>query len=179
MMIVVRALAKTSGMALILMLAGACGDSGDGPEESIEGVYKVASHTRSLGDCAKEGAPFDGDTLFKLSKKDGVLRYQTCELADTCHDPDPSRQFKQRDGAEWTGIKASATKRRETCNAQLAERVASPLNGDNIQIEVRQYTGEFAREEGQDCDEALIIANRDALSCHQRDIIKATLFEAP
>ena len=179
MMMAARAVAKMGGTVLLLAFLAGCGDSATPDEPSFDGVYKVASHTRSLEDCTKEGTPFVGDEFFKLSQKDGKLSYSPCDSAESCAAADPGREFSRRVDSEWVGSRADATKIRGACTAQFDERVASRINGDNIQIEVRQFNGEFAREDGQECDAALVELNRAALTCIQRDIVKATPVAQP
>lgn len=178
-MMAARAMAKLGGMALLWIGLAACGDSEAPDAPSFDGVYKVASHTRSLGDCAKEGTPFAGDTYFRLTQEDGQLSYAPCDSAESCLEADSSRAFSHRVDSEWVGTQASGTNIRGGCTAQFGERIVSRLNGDNIQIEVRHYSGEFARDDGQECDAELVELNRAELACNQRDIVKATPVVAP
>lgn len=182
MMMAARSVARIGGMALIALLLVACGDDDDGAEgPSFDGVYRVASHTRSHDDCEKEGASSsESDTFFKLSQEDGKLNYQACDSAQACSDADRNRQFESQIGSEWVGVRVSATTLRDACNALLTERIASRINGgDNIQIEVRQYRGQFESAEDEECSDALVVSNRDALGCYQRDIIRATPVAQP
>ena len=96
-----RTVSIMSGILLLGSFLSACGDSSE-PEQdsSFDGVYKVASHTRSLGDCEKEGAPFVGDAFFKLAQKDGKLSYFLCDSAESCLNEDPSREFSHRVDSE-------------------------------------------------------------------------------
>lgn len=179
-MMAARAVARISGIILLGFGLSACGDSSDPAQDaSFSGIYQVASHTRSLGDCEKEGSPFVGDAFFKLAQEDGKLRYHRCDSAEHCQGADPGREFSRRLDSGWIGTQADATKLRGACSAQLGERVVSRLNGDNIQIEVRQFSGEFSREDGQACDAELVELNRARLTCIQRDIIKATPLAEP
>lgn len=175
-----RITAKAGAVVLILLVLAGCGDDGeDSDGASFNGVYKVASHTRSLNACDTEGTPFNGDAFFKLSHTNGKLNYQVCDSAESCLSVDPNLGFARQVDSQWVGVRSDALESRGACDAHFTERIASRIDGENIQIEVRQYSGEFERGDGQECDDQLVESNRGELECHQRDIVKAAPVERP
>lgn len=168
----------TTPLAAVLLTAAmspsisGCGD--DEPSISpFADTYQVVVHTRNIDGCDSEGAPFDGDDFFELTEEGDSLAYHVCEAAGDCQDAvNQSKSFDTREGDTWIGRMFDATGTRGACDVTFTERVAS-LEGDDVRIETRTYSGEFSREDGQECTDELVLDNRSALTCGQFDVVLA------
>jgi hypothetical protein len=162
----------------ILLLAAGCGGDDEAPSPSnFASTYEVASHTRNLLGCDAEGEMFDGEDFFRLSEEGGGLVYYRCTAADECAGSDATKGFDSFEGDKWVGTNIAAVELRGACDVNLLERTATLVNGDDIRIETLSYAGEFPREDGQECNDELVLSHRDEFSCVRRDIIVAVPVE--
>jgi hypothetical protein len=150
-----------------------CGDDGPGTSPFAD-TYQVVLHTRNTENCDGEGSPFDGDDYFELTDEGDSLAYHVCDAADDCRDAvNDSKSFTIQDGDAWIGRTIDASGTRGGCNVTFTERVATLENDTDVRIETRTFSGEFSREEGQDCTDQLVLENRGELTCGQFEVVLA------
>lgn len=163
--------------AALLVTAFALPLVGCGEEESssspFEGTYRTIRHTLNMDACDAEGDTQLDDSVFRLEENDGQLSYIACESVDSCDGAvNDTKSFSVQEDGSWIGRIFDASGTRGACDATLTERIATLENGD-VRIETRTYSGEFSREDGQDCTDELVLENRGELTCDQYDVVLA------
>ncbi len=173
---------RNTRLALILLAAAmalpvaGCGDDGESTSPFAD-TYQVVVNTRNTEGCDSEGAPFDGDDYFQLTDEGDSLAYRVCSGPDDCQEAvNQNKSFDTQDGDTWIGRVIDASGIRDGCDVTFTESVARLDNGD-ITIETRTYSGEFSREDGQECSDQLVLDNRGALTCDQFDRVLAVPVE--
>lgn len=149
----------------------------DAPEDGVgtgfAGAYETVARTRNVSGCDKEGSAHAGDRYFELREAGATLDYYRCLAPGNCTVLDAGLSFDTHHGAQWSRVEVGVEPGRESCRVQLSERTAEFADAQMLRIEGRVWAGTLTHAVGEACDEAMVLARRDELTCTQRDALKA------
>jgi hypothetical protein len=160
---------------------------------SVEGIYRVDSHTRNEAACSPGGDPVEDTQTFAVAKRGDVLGIETLQIL-SCADVDDCRVKASTafegpisfsfvltgvDGDALTGFEATSgfTTAGTTCEMPELSNLTLEMTGDTLQLEKRIQIGADYMSANGVCTTDQGRAAAEAAPCSELETLTATRLE--